>query len=100
MTNNSHAPSLLRPARPDPALPGVRGLDQGRLRQARAGRDRLGTWGQADPARAGPRRALEAGRIEYKDLLKLIVCTEEFDARLLEQPTLDLPKGRGRTRGT
>ena len=32
-------------------------------------------------------------------MLKLIVCTEEFDARLLEQPTLDLPRPPGRTRG-
>ncbi|WZO96077.1 caspase family protein [Isosphaeraceae bacterium EP7] len=28
------------------------------------------------------------GIIEYKDLLKLIVCTQEFDASLLEQPSL------------
>ena len=39
------------------------------------------------------------GVIEYKDLLKLIVCTEEFDARLLEQPPLDMPRTQGQTKG-
>ncbi len=34
----------------------------------------------------------EQGLIEFKDLLKLIVSTQEFDARLLEQNELDLPK--------
>lgn len=34
----------------------------------------------------------EQGLIEFKDLLKLIVCTQEFDARLLEQDALDLPR--------
>ncbi len=38
------------------------------------------------------------GIIEYRDLLKLIVCTQEFDARLLEQPTLDMPVRRAATR--
>ena len=32
------------------------------------------------------------GVIEDKDLLKLIVCTEEFDPRKLEQPALDMPR--------
>jgi pimeloyl-ACP methyl ester carboxylesterase len=31
------------------------------------------------------------GRPEFKDVLKLIVSTEEFDARLLEQDALDMP---------
>ena len=39
-----------------------------------------------------PDEVWKQGVIEYKDLLKLIVCTEEFDARLLEQPALDLPR--------
>jgi hypothetical protein len=39
-----------------------------------------------------PDEIWKQGVIEYKDLLKLIVCTEEFDARLLEQPTLDMPR--------
>lgn len=39
------------------------------------------------------------GIIEYRDLLKLIVCTEEFDARLLEQRTLDSPRTRGGIKG-
>jgi pimeloyl-ACP methyl ester carboxylesterase len=30
--------------------------------------------------------------VEYKDILKLIACTDEFDARLLTQPALDLPR--------
>jgi pimeloyl-ACP methyl ester carboxylesterase len=34
----------------------------------------------------------QEGVIEYEDLLKLIVCTQEFDARLLEQPALDQPR--------
>ncbi|KYC43826.1 caspase [Scytonema hofmannii PCC 7110] len=33
-----------------------------------------------------------AGITEVKDILKLIVCTTEFDATLLEQPELDLPQ--------
>ncbi|OKH41860.1 caspase [Calothrix sp. HK-06] len=32
------------------------------------------------------------GVTEYQDILKLIVCTNEFDARLLEQDKLDLPR--------
>ena len=57
MTNNSRARSTAA-ARPDPALPGVRGTDQGRLRQAGAGRDGLGlTWAsrsrRAYPTRSG-----------------------------------------------
>ena len=39
-----------------------------------------------------PDEIWKQGVIEYKDLLKLIVCTEEFDPRLLEQPTLDMPR--------
>lgn len=32
------------------------------------------------------------GVTEIRDVLKLIVCTDEFDARLMEQPALDLPR--------
>ena len=39
------------------------------------------------------------GRPEFKDVLKLIVSTEEFDARLLEQDALDLPAKAAGTRG-
>jgi hypothetical protein len=53
-----------------------------------------------------PKEVWNLGVIEYKDLLKLIICTEEFDARLLEQPPLDMPRTRqtksttrGETRG-
>ena len=48
-----------------------------------------------------PDEIWKEGVIEYKDLLKLIVCTEEFDPRQLEQPTLDMPRTRstGGTRG-
>ncbi len=46
-----------------------------------------------------PDEVWKQGVIEYKDLLKLIVCTEEFDARLLEQPALDLPRTARATRG-
>ena len=34
----------------------------------------------------------QQGVVEYKDILKLIVCTDEFDARLMAQPALDLPR--------
>ncbi len=45
-----------------------------------------------------PDELWKQGVIEYKDLLKLIVCTEEFDPRLLEQPRLDMPRPRSRRR--
>lgn len=32
------------------------------------------------------------GVVELKDVLKLIACTSEFDARLMQQPALDLPR--------
>ena len=59
-------------------------------------------WGNlGDPISASvPDEIWKQGIIEYKDFLKLIVCTEEFDARLLEQPTLDMPKPSGRTRSS
>ena len=42
-----------------------------------------------------PKRLWEkAGITEVKDILKLIVCSTEFDATLLEQGELDLPKQR------
>lgn len=34
----------------------------------------------------------QQGVTEYQDIVKLIVCTNEFDARLLEQDKLDLPR--------
>jgi pimeloyl-ACP methyl ester carboxylesterase len=39
-----------------------------------------------------PQELWEQGITEYQDILKLIVCTAEFDARLLEQDKLDLPR--------
>ena len=39
-----------------------------------------------------PEEVWKQSVIEYEDLLELIVCTEEFDARLLEQPPLDMPR--------
>ena len=56
-----------------------------------------GNLGNPIPATV-PDEIWKQGVIEYKDLLKLIVCTEEFDARLLEQPTLDMPRPPGATR--
>ncbi|WZO96075.1 caspase family protein [Isosphaeraceae bacterium EP7] len=41
-----------------------------------------------------PDEVYENGVIEYKDWLKLIVCTQDFDPRLLELPTLDTPRFR------
>jgi hypothetical protein len=46
-----------------------------------------------------PDEVWEQGIIEYKDLLKLIICTEEFDAKLLEQPSLDVPRSAEQTKG-
>ena len=58
-------------------------------------------WGyQGKPIPATvPKEVWKQGVIEYKDLLKLIVCTEEFNARLLEQPPLDMPRTQGQTKG-
>ncbi len=39
-----------------------------------------------------PQELWEQGITEYQDILKLIVCTAEFDATLLEQDKLDLPR--------
>ena len=50
-----------------------------------------GNLGKPIPASV-PDEVWNQGVIEYKDLLKLIVCTQEFDARLLEQPNLDMPR--------
>ncbi len=54
--------------------------------------------GQPIPATV-PDEVSKEGVVEYKDWLKLIVCTREFDATLLELPTLDLePTRRAGTR--
>lgn len=42
-----------------------------------------------------PDEVWQQGITEYLDVLKLIVCTEEFDATLLEQGPLHLPGTRG-----
>ena len=39
-----------------------------------------------------PQQLWLSGITECQDILKLIVCTNEFDARLLEQDKLDLPR--------
>lgn len=39
-----------------------------------------------------PQELWERGITDYQDIFKLIVCTSEFDARLLEQDELDLPR--------
>jgi len=38
-----------------------------------------------------PQELWERGITDYQDIFKLIVCTSEFDSRLLEQDQLDLP---------
>lgn len=50
-----------------------------------------GLGGRAIPAEV-PDDLWEEGVTEYQDILKLIVCTNEFDARLLEQDKLDSPR--------
>lgn len=52
------------------------------------------TWAlgkKAIPASV-PQEIWERGITDYQDIFKLIVCTDEFDARLLEQDKLDLPR--------
>ena len=39
-----------------------------------------------------PQELWERGITEFQDIFKLIVCTSEFDATLLEQDKLDLPR--------
>lgn len=43
-----------------------------------------------------PDELWKQGITEFKDIIKLIVCTAEFDARLLTQAALDLPRPTGR----
>ena len=59
------------------------------------GQTAWGYLGKPIPATV-PDELWKQGVIEYKDLLKLIVCTEEFDPRLLEQPSLDMPRAPAR----
>lgn len=42
-----------------------------------------------------PDEVFNNGVVEYKDWLKLVVCTQPFDARLLELPTLDMDGPQG-----
>lgn len=48
-----------------------------------------------------PDELWKQGVVEYRDILKVIACTDEFDARLMQQPALDLPRppGPAATRG-
>ena len=46
-----------------------------------------------------PDKFWQQGIVEYKDILKLIVSTEEFDVRLMTQGALDLPSSKSVTRG-
>ncbi len=39
-----------------------------------------------------PDELWQQGVTEYKDIIKLIVCTAEFDARLMAQKALDIPR--------
>ena len=47
-----------------------------------------------------PNEVWKQGIVEYKDILKLLVCTEDFDARLLQQPSLDMPGIRARPKAS
>ena len=38
-----------------------------------------------------PTELWKQGIIEFRDVLKLVVCTDEFDAKLMEQPPLAMP---------
>lgn len=60
------------------------------------------TWafgGKLIPASV-PDDLWQQGITEYQDILKLIVCTNNFDARLLEQDKLDLPRKKYHQRGS
>ncbi len=46
-----------------------------------------------------PDKLWQQGVVEYKDILKLIVATQEFDVRLMKQGALDLPSTKSVTRG-
>jgi Caspase domain len=61
------------------------------------GQTAWGNLGNPIPATV-PDELWKQGVIEYKDLLKLIVCTDEFDPRSLEQPSLDMPRAPSATR--
>ncbi|MDJ0569113.1 MAG: caspase family protein [Pleurocapsa sp. MO_192.B19] len=54
------------------------------------------TWAlEGQPIYASvPKQLWEQGITEYKDILKLIVCTTEFDATLLKQDGLEMPRTR------
>jgi pimeloyl-ACP methyl ester carboxylesterase len=97
MTNNSHRTlfcgllDLTQRYQVDAGL-----IDAGCVK-LNPGETAWGYRGKPIPARI-PDEFWELGVIEYKDLLKLIICTEEFDARLLEQPALDLPRPTRPTR--
>ena len=65
----------LLPGRQRPARPGGRGVRLGRQPIPMSIPDSL--W--------------KRGVVEFRDVLKLIVCTDPFDARLMEQPPLARP---------
>jgi len=46
-----------------------------------------------------PDKVWQQGVVEYKDLLKLIVSTQDFDVNLMTQGALDLPTAKAVTRG-
>ncbi|QDV37457.1 caspase family protein [Tautonia plasticadhaerens] len=46
-----------------------------------------------------PDKVWQQGIVEYKDVLKLIVCTKEFNTHLMRQGPLDLPGTKSTTRG-
>jgi hypothetical protein len=46
-----------------------------------------------------PDKVWQQGVVEYKDVLKLIVATQEFDIQLMTQGALDLPSSRSLARG-
>ena len=46
-----------------------------------------------------PDKLWKQGVVDFKDVLKLIVATQEFDVRLMKQAALDLPTLKSDTRG-
>ena len=86
----------MRAARPDPDVTrSRRGCQDGGSIRLEPGETAWAYRGKPIPATV-PDEFWKQGVVEYKDILKLIVCTDEFDARLMEQPALDLPRPEAR----
>jgi hypothetical protein len=99
MTNNSHRPLYCGLLDLTQRYRVFAGLLKAGCVKLEPGETAWANLGKPIPASV-PDEVWKQGVIEYKDLLKLIVCTQEFDARLLEQPSLDAPRPAPPAAGT